>query len=73
MSQIGRIGFGIPFGSREADTEEALETALQGFRDGLYRVFVGDREIESLDEPLGLSEGDTVTMIRLVMLTGGFF
>lgn len=73
MANVGRIGFGIPFGTRPADTEEAVKTALQGFEDGLYRVFIGDREIEALDTPLGLQEGDTVTIIRLVMLTGGYF
>ena len=70
---VGRIGFGIPFDHREAAPEDALETALQGFRDGLYRVFIGEREIESLEEPLGLREDDMVTIIRLVMLTGGYF
>ena len=73
MSRVGKIGFGIPFGSREADLDDALETAIQDFEDGLYRVFLGEREIESLDETLNLQEGDTITMIRLVMLTGGFF
>ena len=72
MSQVGKIGFGIPFGSREADLQTALQT-FQGFEDGLYRVFLGEREIESLDGPLGLTEGDIVTIIRLVMLTGGYF
>ena len=73
MSQIGRIGFGIPYGSREADPEEAVATAIQGFEDGLYRFFIGDREVEELDAPLALSEGDTITIIRLTMLTGGYF
>lgn len=73
MSQIGKIGFGIPFGRTEADLQEALDTAFQGFEDGLYRLFIGDREVEYLDAPLHLQEGDTVTVIRLVMLTGGYF
>ena len=73
MSQVGKIGFGIPFGSRQADLGDALETAMQGFSDGLYRVFVGEREMDSLDAPLHLQEEDTVTIIRLVMLTGGYF
>lgn len=73
MSQVGKIGFGIPFGSREANLQDALETAFQGFEDGLYRVFVGEKEMESLDMPIGLREEDTITIIRLVMLTGGFF
>lgn len=73
LSQIGRIGFGIPFGSRKADLQDALETALQGFEDGLFRVFIGDCEIDSLDGSMELQEEDTITIVRLVMLTGGFF
>lgn len=73
METIGKIGFGIPYGTREADRQEAIESALQGFEDGLYRIFIGEREVESLDERLHLKEDDTITIIRLVMLTGGFF
>ena len=73
MSQVGKIGFGIPYGSNPADFQEALETDFQGFEDGLYRVFIGEQEIESLDAPLYLHEDDTITIIRLVMLTGGYF
>lgn len=50
MSQAGKIGFGIPYGSNPADYQEALDTAYQGFEDGLYRVFVGEQEMESLDD-----------------------
>ncbi len=73
MEQIGKIGFGIPYGSREAVLEEAIEGTLQGYEDGLFRIFIGDREPESLDAPLNLQEQDTITIIRLVMLTGGYF
>lgn len=73
MEQIGKIGFGIPYGTREADLDAAIASALQGFADGLFRVFIGDREAEALDEPLDLRENDTITIIRLVMLTGGYF
>ena len=73
MSQVGKIAFGIPLGGKAAELEPALETAFQGFEDGLYRVFLGEAEMESLDAPLGLHEGDTITIIRLVMLTGGWF
>ena len=73
MSQVGKIGFGIPYGSNPANFQEALETAVQGFEDGLYRIFIGEQEIESLDAPLDLHEDDTITIIRLVMLTGGYF
>lgn len=73
METIGKIGFGIPYGTREADMEKALTAAIQGFEDGLFRIFIGDREPESLDAPLNLQENDIITIIRLVMLTGGYF
>ena len=73
MSQVGRIGFGIPFGNQQANLQDALKTAFQGFEDGLYRFFVGEQEMETLDAPLHLREEDTITIIRLMMLTGGFF
>ena len=73
MSQVGKIAFGIPFGQKEADPTKAVDAALLAFTDGLYRFFVGEQEITELDAPLNLSEGDTIAIIRLVMLTGGFF
>ena len=73
MAQIGKIGFGIPFGSAPADAGEAVEAALQGYTDGLIRIFLNEEETGGLDEPLTLREGDELTILRLVMLTGGFF
>ena len=73
MSQVGKIAFGITFGQKEADPTKAVDAALLAFTDGLYRFFVGEQEITQLDAPLNLSEGDTIAIIRLVMLTGGFF
>ena len=73
MSQVGKIAFGIPFGEREANPQKAVDAALLAFSDGLYRFFVGEQEITELDVPLHLCEGDTIAIIRLVMLTGGLF
>ena len=73
MSQVGKIAFGIPFGEKEANLQKALDTAILAFTDGLYRFFINEQEITELDGPLQLCEGDTIAIIRLVMLTGGFF
>ena len=73
MSQVGKIAFGIPFGQKEADPTKAVDAALLAFTDGLYRFFINEQEITQLDAPLQLWEGDTIAIIRLVMLTGGFF
>lgn len=73
MSQVGKIAFGIPFGEKEANPQKAVDAALLAFTDGLYRFFINEQEITELDAPMHLAEGDTVAIIRLVMLTGGFF
>lgn len=73
MSQVGKIAFGIPFGEKEADPQKAVDAALLAFTDGLYRFFIDEQEITDLDAPLRLSEGDTIAIIRLTMLTGGLF
>ena len=50
-----------------------IHERAQGCEDGLFRIFIGEREPEGLDAPLYLQENDTITIIRLVMLTGGYF
>lgn len=74
-SQIGKIAFGIIYGEQMPEVKEAIATAITAFEDGLYRVFLEQngeemQELEGLEEPLELSEGDTLTFIRLTMLAG---
>ncbi len=70
MASVGKIAFGINYGGREQDTGRAVDNALQSFEDGLYRVFLNEQELENLDENLDLHDGDSLTFIRLTMLTG---
>lgn len=51
--------------------EEAIHTALLGFKDGLYYVFVDDVQIESLDAPVALRPDSTLLLLRLTALAGG--
>lgn len=52
-------------------TEEAIQTALLGFNDGLYYVFVDDEQIETLDTPVVLKPDSTLLLLRLTALAGG--
>ena len=70
MAEVGKITFGINYGEKEQDLGKAKENALQSFEDGLYRIFIGDNEIEGLDTAIALNEGDTLTFIKLTMLAG---
>lgn len=70
MASVGKIAFGINYGGREQDPDKAIDNALQSFEDGLYRVFLNENELGRLDDGLDLCEGDSLTFIRLTMLTG---
>jgi hypothetical protein len=70
QSATGKVGFGRLYSERKAALPKAIETALLGFEDGLFRVLVGEQEIAELDAPLTIREGDVLTFIRLTFLAG---
>lgn len=69
-SQAGKIGFGVNYGEKEADLQQAVENALQSFEDGIYRIFLNDRPLERLDEEIRITDEDSLTFVRLTMLAG---
>jgi len=70
QATTGKVGFGRLYSEKKADPDKAVTTAVQGFEDGLYRVLIGDEEINTMDAPIALHEGDTLTFIRLTFLAG---
>lgn len=66
----GKIGFGRIYGNRPPKPEEAVQTALEAFEDGLVCVFVDGEQKEHLEDRLVLKEGSEVTFVRLTMLAG---
>ena len=63
-----RLGDAGPAGS--VDLAGAVETALVAFDDGIFKVFVGDREVDG-SAPVDLADGASVLFLRLVPLAGG--
>jgi hypothetical protein len=70
QSATGKVGFDTKYNETKTDEEEAVNTAIQAFRDGLFKVFLNEKEQEALDIPLLLQDGAEVVFIRLTMLTG---
>jgi hypothetical protein len=70
QSTAGKVGFGRLYSEKKADPGKAVETALLGFEDGLFRIVIGDTEATELDEPLTICENDVLTFIRLTFLAG---
>jgi hypothetical protein len=66
----GKIGFSTKYREDAVDEDGAVLTAISAFEDGLYKVFVGESEIEKLDEPLDCKDSDEVAFIKLTMLAG---
>lgn len=73
MSEIGKIAFGINYGDKKANEDEAVYVAMQAFEDGLVRIFKDDEELTELAQNIDLKENDLLTFIRLTMLAGRMF
>jgi len=56
---------------RQLDWERQAQTALDAFGRNGFFVFVGDRQVNDLDEELTLAETEVVSFVRLVPLVGG--
>jgi hypothetical protein len=69
-AETGKIGFDAAYTGKQQDADKAVEVALLAFQDGLFRVFLDDDELESLDAELNLCDGPVLTFIRLTMLAG---
>lgn len=70
MSEVGKFAFGMQYGTAEIDEKKAVETAIQGFEDGLVRIFRGTEELCNLDDAANVREGDVFTFVKLTMLSG---
>ena len=72
ISEInGRIVFASQADERQyVDLLQAQHIAIQGFEDGLFRLFINDNEAADLDSPLEINENDRITILRLTMLAG---
>jgi hypothetical protein len=56
---------------RRLDWQTQADAAVAAFLRNGFFVFVGDRQVDDLDEELALTETDVVSFVRLVPLAGG--
>ena len=73
QAESGKVGFGAIYSENKADLNEAQETALQAFSDGMFAVFADNNEIQKLDEVINLNEIKVFTFIRLTFLAGSYW
>jgi hypothetical protein len=68
--ETGKVGFNSIYNDKKADENKAIENALICFKDGIYRVFIDETEIQNLEDHITLTENSKVIFIKLVMLAG---
>ncbi|MBE5957097.1 MAG: hypothetical protein E7253_11690 [Lachnospiraceae bacterium] len=66
----GKIDFGFLKSAKTVSKEHAILTALEAFRDGIVALFIDGEQYEDLQTPLALSGDETITFIKLTMLSG---
>lgn len=69
-ADVGKIGFGELVNEKKQDCQKAVDNALQSFEDGIYCVFIGEEQMESLSDRIVLTEESSITFVRLTMLAG---
>jgi hypothetical protein len=63
---------GAPVGEpNQVSLADAVDAALLAFCDGLFKVFVGDRELLDDGPALPVTDGAALLFLRLVPLAGG--
>lgn len=73
LTDTGKVGFGALYNHNQVDLVKAQENAIVAFEDGLYAVFYGDDQLETLTEQIDLSQNKNITFIRLTFLAGSYW
>ncbi|MFH6994434.1 hypothetical protein [Flavobacterium sp. FlaQc-48] len=73
LTDTGKAGFGAIYNHNQVNVATAQENALLAFEDGLYAVFYGDDQLETLTEEIDLSKNKNITFIRLTFLAGSYW
>ncbi len=69
----GKIGFGSIYNENKARPEQAKQTALQAFEDGMFALFLDEEEITKLSTIVQLTDTSIITFIRLTFLAGSYW
>jgi hypothetical protein len=73
LTDTGKVGFGAIYNHNQVDLAKAQENAIVAFEDGLYAVFYGDDQLETLSQEIDLSKNKSITFIRLTFLAGSYW
>lgn len=70
LAETGRIAFGFVYNNRKEDPQKAIENALQCHEDGIFKIFLNGNPLGSNESRIEVTDGDTLTIVRLTLLSG---
>lgn len=73
MAQHGKVDFGDTYNQQTTILEEAVQTAIQAFEDGLFMVLIDGANCKRLNQKIKFRENSEVVFLRLVALAGGYY
>ena len=73
LIESGKVSFSSIYNENKADLSKAQETAKQAFEDGMFAIFLGEKQIEDLAEEVSLTTNQSFTFIRLTFLAGSYW
>ncbi|MEJ4089195.1 hypothetical protein [Galbibacter orientalis] len=73
QAQKGKVDFGEITNTDLANLQKAIDNVLLAFKDGLFVVFIDNKEITDLKTPLKLTSKSIVTFIRMTFLVGTYW
>ncbi|MBQ1389436.1 MAG: hypothetical protein IIY78_07400 [Clostridia bacterium] len=69
-AQLGKVAFNVNYGEKLPNLQTSVDNALEAFEDGIVVIFADDKKLESLDEFVDIKSTESLTFIKLVMLSG---
>ena len=70
LAEAGRVAFGLICNSKKEDPEKAIANALQCHEDGIFKMFLNGSQLGPNESRIEITDGDTLTIVRLTMLSG---
>lgn len=70
LAETGRIAFGFVYNNRTEDPQKAIENALQCHEDGIFKMFLNGKPLGPNESRIEVTDGDTLTIVRLTLLSG---
>lgn len=69
-AQSGKVSFNVNYGEKSPELQTAVNNAIEAFEDGIVVIFADEKKLESLDEAVDIIAVESLTFIKLTMLSG---